>query len=802
MSDIKDDADEVKDEAEEDDDEIDGPVTTLLTSDVVADEAIAGTSSSSLSSLSANADVDAVAVEIMESLSSSQLKDMTPSILTECTRCDDVGGDILPFDELRRRDMATVILKGKDTVENDLCLPNEWIFADPRGLCEPVWNGCNDPTAINDVSDSEPALKRTRCNSGAQLIDGIMSDLGRGGMGRRVLDDIGKDNNNNKKTTMDNDGIHGGRDSEEGGMLPTTCPTEEEETIEDDNGLFFRPDCTSYCITKSHSPDEPCHQCHTNVVHAPLNIAGQYVLFPATTFHRGYYNNQEKTFFTAQFFAVFKSPKSVRPSSNNWKNNHFYQVQSISPKKLCALRQDLFVYWDDHYPSSKYPPSEKYKNSKVDIDSNRFVHKTQFTDDQQLHHVKALVDTFEEIYQELEIESVWFIKKTRDGDGFQRWHQDLVGNGTIAATIVLNIHSLVPQPQISTEETVNYSGMERKTTEIATKLMDSLTCQEPILSRNHIEVESGGSRKKNVCRYDDGEVEAWEHAHPSLARLNDGFELCHIEEAWAIKNDSSKYDYLHCRLYCDECQDICGVSNLIPIGNQAYINRLRNSTAWYCKLFVTGFLALVQHDAHKSTPPYKNEHHRIMLVCRTSYLLQYVPTKDDILNKGDATHFVSLAYKNKHFVVLYYDLVHRKVTVYDGLLMSITNWETQIIATIKLFGLELPDAKYICEIKEDGTTIGMRGRVRKHISMHLHFENRSSWIVMFDKRHKQSDGINCGPIACLKVLELYGFIEGGSINSIGESRGGYRDVVMDYYEDCCHRFHNELMIERRTIKNK
>jgi hypothetical protein len=43
------------------------------------------------------------------------------------------------------------------------------------------------------------------------------------------------------------------------------------------------------------------------------------------------------------------------------------------------------------------------------------------------------------------------------------------------------------------------------------------------------------------------------------------------------------------------------------------------------------------------------------------------------------------------------------------------------------------------------------------------------WIVMLDKRHKQSDGINCGLIACLKVSELYGFLEGGSVNSIGES---------------------------------
>jgi hypothetical protein len=56
--------------------------------------------------------------------------------------------------------------------------------------------------------------------------------------------------------------------------------------------------------------------------------------------------------------------------------------------------------------------------------------------------VQQLVTLFETIHHELEIESVWFIKKSRRGDGFQRWHQDLVRNGTTVATIVVNIDSV------------------------------------------------------------------------------------------------------------------------------------------------------------------------------------------------------------------------------------------------------------------------------------------------------------------------------------------------------------------------
>ncbi len=51
----------------------------------------------------------------------------------------------------------------------------------------------------------------------------------------------------------------------------------------------------------------------------------------------------------------------------------------------------------------------------------------------------------------------------------------------------------------------------------------------------------------------------------------------------------------------------------------------------------------------------------------------------------------------------------------------------------------------------------------------------------------QGDGISCGPIACLKVMEIYGFLQVGSIKTIGESISGCQHVVMDYYNECVSR---------------
>jgi hypothetical protein len=58
----------------------------------------------------------------------------------------------------------------------------------------------------------------------------------------------------------------------------------------------------------------------------------------------------------------------------------------------------------------------------------------------------------------------------------------------------------------------------------------------------------------------------------------------------------------------------------------------------------------------------------------------------------------------------------------------------------------------------------------------------------------QGDGVSCGPIACLKVMEIYGFIPEGSIKTIR----GYRHVVMDYFNECVSRYDNVLKVAVHT----
>ena len=51
------------------------------------------------------------------------------------------------------------------------------------------------------------------------------------------------------------------------------------------NGLMFRPSCSSFCMTKTMDVTNPCKFPHNDVIDVVLNNPGNYVIFPASTYH-------------------------------------------------------------------------------------------------------------------------------------------------------------------------------------------------------------------------------------------------------------------------------------------------------------------------------------------------------------------------------------------------------------------------------------------------------------------------------------------------------------------------------------
>jgi hypothetical protein len=133
-------------------------------------------------------------------------------------------------------------------------------------------------------------------------------------------------------------------------------------------------------------------------------------------------------------------------------------------------------------------------------------------------------------------------------------------------------------------------------------------------------------------------------------------------EAWAQKAklstdpNADTNDCLQCRLECNQCYSIGKL--LVFVGNPSYVHRLTYTQDWYSLGFIYGFLALVEHDAHMSTPPFPTAA-KVMMVYN-AYPNAPITL---ILGYGEATHFVSIVLNSSHFAVLYYDIAGRTVSV-------------------------------------------------------------------------------------------------------------------------------------------
>jgi hypothetical protein len=132
--------------------------------------------------------------------------------------------------------------------------------------------------------------------------------------------------------------------------------------------------------------------------------------------------------------------------------------------------------------------------------------------------------------------------------------------------------------------------------------------------------------------------------------------------------------------------------------------------------------------------------------------------------------------------------------------MDIQKWQDHVIHTVKTYGLQSPNASIDCEFQEE-VKIDKGGRKKRtNMVLEICFDDlnhQQSWHVKTDRSYVQGDGVSCGPIACLNLMEIYGFLEEGSIARIRESSQGYRPIVMGF-NDCVRRYNKDLKVEVHT----
>ena len=289
---------------------------------------------------------------------------------------------------------------------------------------------------------------------------------------------------------------------------------------------------------------------------------------------------------------------------------------------------------------------------------------------------------------------------------------------------------------------------------------------------------------------------------------NRSLSIYSLSDAWNRNNlqtshskfsgtSSSWHMFLLPELHCKQCS-FPSSSTTIHIGDQAYINKCTNTNVWLDGDFVESFATLLYHYSHSSGIPTATDKILPQLVhvkhpkqTLVAYQVKPLPSLD--------LRLVGILHNNQHYVVLEVLIAERQILFYDGLSRDLLQWTDHIVIVFKkcmLLDLSFNSSSAVIVPDAAGAPKSTRSRRPKPIvnGYSITFPKQKAsdignWRLERGQFIHQTDGFNCGPIACLKVMDLYDVIHIPYPQMFYESHN-IRHIVMSQWKDLVVYSHN------------
>jgi hypothetical protein len=247
-----------------------------------------------------------------------------------------------------------------------------------------------------------------------------------------------------------------------------------------------------------------------------------------------------------------------------------------------------------------------------------------------------------------------------------------------------------------------------------------------------------------------------------------------LSDAWTRNNlqtsqskfsgtSTSLHNFLQPELHCKQCSFPQSSTNIF-IGDQAYINKCTNTNVWLDGDFVVGFSTLLYHYSHSSG----------MLTATDKFLPQLVHVAHPKQTLA-AYHvkplpslvlrLVGILHNNQHYVVLEVLIAESQILIFEGLSRDLLQWTDHIVTVFKkcmLLELSFDTSSAVIVPDAAGPPISMHSRRPKPIANGYSItfpkqpaSDSGNWRLERGQFIHQTDGFNCGPIACLKVMEFF-----------------------------------------------
>ncbi len=175
----------------------------------------------------------------------------------------------------------------------------------------------------------------------------------------------------------------------------------------------------------------------------------------------------------------------------------------------------------------------------------------------------------------------------------------------------------------------------------------------------------------------------------------------------------------------------------------------------------------------------------------------------------DVDRLVAILHNDGHYIVLEVNIPERKLLIYDGLSRELLQWKDHIIIVLKrcmLLDLSFDSSSTVCFPDAAVPPVFSRSRKPRYIinGYSITFpqslpsdKKMEEWRLERGYFIHQMDGFNCGPIACLKVMDCFGIV------TIPYPQDFYKDynvhkIVMGQWEELLEYCDRNLVLLFKT----
>ncbi len=219
-----------------------------------------------------------------------------------------------------------------------------------------------------------------------------------------------------------------------------------------------------------------------------------------------------------------------------------------------------------------------------------------------------------------------------------------------------------------------------------------------------------------------------------------------------------EYKFLFPTLTCGEC---CfpHSKTLISVGDRNYLHSNRSTNRWYDGVFISSFAQMAAHYVHLTV----FEQSSVLGDSYKQPLLLHVTYPNQILQEGEykvlpehITKVFAVMHNRDHYAVMEIDIPVKKVEIFDVLYKELDKWMDHVVSGMKrcmLLGLN--NALHHRADEPSVSNVGRSRHLQKAIHGYSLFLCLEEWRLEGGEFIKQVDTLTCGPIACMKILEIY-----------------------------------------------